>query len=478
MADESLAARLARLTPQERAQLLRNASARAATIPRRPAGQNELPLSPAQQRMWFLEQLQPGSYHSYDFTRLTGPLDVARLEAAFREIIRRHEALRTSFVSVDGVPRQIVHDEVPFAMGQVTTADPQTFADEEALRPFDLTRAPLVRVTLIKLKDDEHLLLLVLHHIISDGWSLGVIDQELRTLYAGVRLPELPVQFGDVVLWQQSRLGDGVEWWKQALAGVPDVLDLPADHPRPAVQSFRGARYLHTASPALIAELNGLAQRERVTLFMILTAAFETLLYRHTGQSAFAIGTPVANRTTPETEALVGLFINTVALRADLGGDPPFRELLGRVRETALEAFAHQEVPFDRVVDALALPRNANRTPLYQTMIVLGAGPAGSYAPLDGGVERTAYNPRSATARFDLTLSMAIDETGLVCLFDYAADLFEEATIANFARRFEMLLRGAVADVMTPVSRLPLMDAEERRVMLSRADGEASVPLS
>jgi thioester reductase-like protein len=485
VADESLAARLARLTPQERAQLLRNASARAAGIPRRPAGQNELPLSPAQQRMWFLEQLQPGTYHSYDFQRLTGPIDADRLEAAFREIVRRHEALRTSFVSVDGVPRQLIHEEVPFSISRITVDDPQAFADEEALRPFDLGKAPLLRVTLVRAGSagvppasrgtsraavippgedarrlaggtPAHLLLIVLHHIISDGWSLGVIDQELRTLYAGASLPDLSVQFGDVVAWQQSRLGDGVEWWKQTLAGVPDVLDLPADHVRPAVQSFRGARVAHTIPPALLAKLNELAQRERVTLFMILVAAFDVLLYRHTGQSELVVGTPVANRTRPETEALIGLFINTVALRADLGGDPPFRELLQRVRETALEAFAHQDVPFDRVVDALALPRNANRTPLYQTMIVLGAGPPGSYPPLDGGVERTAYHPRSANARFDLTLSMGVDETGLVCVFDYAADLFEPATIENLARRFEMLLREAVADPAKPVSRLRL----------------------
>ncbi|HEV7919678.1 MAG TPA: thioester reductase domain-containing protein [Thermoanaerobaculia bacterium] len=470
MTAESMAARLARLTPQERARLLRSAAARATAVPRRPAGQNELPLSPAQQRMWFLEQLQPGAYHSYDFTRLIGPVDVARLDAAFREIVRRHEALRTSFVSVDGTPRQLVHDEVPFSIASVTVEDPEGFADAETLRPFDLTRAPLLRVTLV----NGQLLLVTLHHIISDGWSLGVLDQELRALYAGASLPELPVQFGDVVLWQQSRTGEGVDWWKQTLSGVPDVLDLPADHPRPAVQSFRGARVTHTVSPSLLAELNELAQREHVTLFMLLVAAFDVLLYRHTGQSEFAVGTPVANRT-PETEPLIGLFINTIALRANLSDDPSFRELLGRVRETSLEAFAHQDVPFDRVVDALALPRNANRTPLYQTMIVLGAG-QGSYAPL-GDIERVPYHPHSASARFDLTLSMAIDETGLVCLFDYAADLFDPATVEAFARRYEMLLRGAAADPNTAVSRLPLMDAAERGVILSRAAGEGSVPL-
>jgi thioester reductase-like protein len=448
-----MAARLARLTPQERAQLLRNAAARATAIPRRPRGMNELPLSPAQQRMWFLEQIQPGAYHSYDFTRLSRPLDADRLEAAFREIVRRHEALRTSFVSTGGTPRQLVHDEVPFSMTRVTTADPDAYADAEVLRPFDLTQAPLLRVTLV----NGELLLLTLHHIISDGWSLGVIDQELRALYAGSPLPELPIQFGDFVLWQQSRLGEGIEWWRQTLDGVPDVLDLPADHARPAIQSFRGGRVTHLVKPELLAQLNELAQRERVTLFMLLAAAFDVLLYRQTGQSEFAVGTPVANRTQADTEPLIGLFINTIALRADLAGDPPFRELLQRVRETSLEAFAHQDVPFDRVVDALALPRNANRTPLYQTMIVLGAG-QGSYEPLDGGIERFSYHPRTASARFDLTLSMGVDETGLVCLFDYAADLFEPATVEAFGRRFERILAEAAADASTPVSRLRLED--------------------
>ncbi|MBV9494202.1 MAG: thioester reductase domain-containing protein [Acidobacteria bacterium] len=476
MADESLAARLARMTPEERAVLLRQAKAARAAIARRPEGQNDLPLSPAQQRMWFLEQLQPGAYHSYDYTRLRGPVDADRIENAYREIVRRHEALRTGFVSIDGTPRQIIHADAPFTLQRLALTEEEAldFADAESLRPFDLTQPPLLRATLIALPNGEHLLFVTLHHIVSDGWSLGVLDAELRALYAGESLPALPVQFGDVVLWQISRLGEGLDWWKTTLAGVPDVLDLPADHVRPAVQSFRGARVTHMIAPDFLAQLNELAQRERVTLFMLLVAAFETLLARHTGQTAFAVGTPVANRTRPETEPLVGLFINTVALRADVSGDPSFRELLQRVRETALEAFAHQEVPFDRVVDALALPRNANRTPLYQTMIVLGAG-QGNYIPLAGGVERTPYQTRSTPARFDLTLSLSIDDLGLTCLFDYAADLFEPSTVEAFGRRLEMLLRGAVADATTPISRLPLMDDAERSVILRRSRPAASI---
>jgi len=500
MADENLAERLSRLTPQQRALLRRQVARKPAgtgTIPRRANPGEPLPLSPAQLRMWFLEQLQPGTgtYHSYDYTRLTGPLDVAALEAAFREVIRRHESLRTSFREEGGVPRQVIADEVPFAIERIDLSakradgqkahaeDAQAIADFETLRPFDLAVAPLMRVVLVRLGEDDHLLLMTLHHIITDGWSLGVIDREVVALYEAFRngrpspLPELPVQFGDVVEWlnlpeQEAQLAGQLAWWTQTLDGVPDVLDLPADRPRPAVQSFRGARLTYRLPKELTASLQEVAGREQATLFMVLLAAFQTLLYRHTGQSEFAVGTPVANRKPAETEALVGLFINTVALRARVDGDEPFRDLLRRVRDTALDAFAHQEVPFDRVVDSLALSRSAGRTPLFQTMIVFGAG-QGSSTPLDGGVRRAPFTADAAPARFDLTLSMAVDEDGVECVFDYSADLFDGETMQALARRFESLLRGAANDPATAVSRLPLVDFAERARLLSAASGPA-----
>jgi amino acid adenylation domain-containing protein/thioester reductase-like protein len=452
---------------------------RAARIPTRPAGEDSLALSPAQLRMWFLEQLQPGtgSYHSYDFQRLSGPVDADALAAAYRAIVRRHESLRTSFVAEEGVPRQLIAADVPFDVQRIdlrgaahVEAAAQKLADDEALHPFDLSRAPLLRVTLARLGEDDHLLLITLHHIVSDGWSLGVLDREFLALYEGAPLPDLPLQYGDVVRWlaqpeQEAHLAKQAEWWKERLAGVPDVLDLPADHVRPTVQSFKGGRFIYTLQPDFLAELQELAQREGVTLFMVLSAAFQTLLYRHTGQGEFAVGTPVANRTPPETEPLIGLFINTVTLRAALDGDPAFRELLLRVREDVLDAFAHQEVPFDRVVDALGSARSANRTPLFQTMIVLGAT-QGSYPTLRGGVTRQVFQTHSAPARFDLTLSMSVDDTGLTCVFDYAAELFDPATIEDIAHRYASLLRGAAADPDTPVSRLPLVDAAEMERLL------------
>ncbi len=487
--------RLARLTPEQRARLLRGVRAKdaAPAIPRRDA--REPPLSPAQLRMWFLERLQTenrGSYYTYEYLRLTGPLDEAALLRALREIVQRHDALRTSFGSgADGLPYQIVSEQVDFDLIRVSAAndeEAQKIVDEEPLRPFDLAKAPLLRATLISVANrnagvpagwtggvpppptQDHRLLLTLHHIISDGWSIDILVRELAALYRGETLPELKVQFGDVVAWQQQRtLDEPLAWWKETLAGIPDVLELPADHPRPAVQSLRGGRHMRLLPKELVVALEDLAKRKQKTLFMVVLAAVETLLHRLTGQDAFAIGTPVANRKLAEAEPLIGLFVNTVALRADLASDPTFSQLLDQVRDTTLDAFAREEVPLDRVVDALGLDRDPARTPLFQTMLVFGAA-RGESASLRG-LRQESIHPRDSVARFDLTVSFGLVGEELMCIFDYAAELFEPSTIERYARAFEQLLRGVVADPEQHVSRIPLLDTAEREELLRQSRG-------
>ena len=470
--------RLARLTPEQRARLLRGVRAKDAAhaIPRRDA-REPLALSPAQLRMWFLERLQTevrGSYYTYEYLRLTGPLDEEKLAHALREIVRRHDALRTSFISgPDGLPYQTVAEHVDFDLIRISAVDDeaaQKIVDEEPLRPFDLATAPLLRATLIRVAPENHRLLLTLHHIISDGWSVDILARELAALYRGDALPELQVQYGDVVAWQQQqKLEDQLAWWKQTLAGVPDVLELPADHPRPAVQSLRGGRHMRLLPKELVVALEELAKRKQKTLFMVVLAAVETLLHRLSGQDSFTIGTPVANRKLAEAEPLIGLFVNTVALRADLGGDPTFSQLLDQVRDTTLDAFAHEEVPFDRVVDALGLDRDPARTPLFQTMLVFGAA-RGEGESLQG-LRQEPIHPRGSVARFDLTVSFGLVGEELMCIFDYAAELFEPSSIDRYMRAFEQLLRGVIADPEQHVSRIPLLDAAERAQLLEQAKG-------
>ncbi|MFL6257618.1 MAG: amino acid adenylation domain-containing protein, partial [Pyrinomonadaceae bacterium] len=352
-----------------------------------------LPLSFAQQRLWFLDQLQPGTatYNIPSALRVEGRLDAHALRRSLDEVVRRHEALRTTFEVADGEPRQFVSGEstlsLPFVDLRGLPAaereqEARRLADEEARRPFDLTRGPLLRAALVQLADEEHVLLFTMHHIISDAWSSGVLVGELAELYESFvagrepSLPELPVQYGDFAAWQRAWLGGEVlreqlDYWVKQLAGAPAPIELPTDYPRPPLQTYRGAvRYL-TLPRALTEKLNELSRREGVTLFMTLLAAFQTLLQRYTGQTDIVVGTPVAGRSRTEVERLIGVFINTLVMRADFSGDPTFRELLKRVREAALGAYAHQELPFEKLVEELQPVRDLSRSPLFQVMFVL-----------------------------------------------------------------------------------------------------------
>ncbi|HID62186.1 MAG TPA: non-ribosomal peptide synthetase, partial [Anaerolineae bacterium] len=448
----------------------------------------DLPLSFAQQRLWFLDQLEPGSpfYNIPTAVRLTGPLDVAALEQTLNEIVRRHEALRTTFETVDGRARQVIAPEltVPLPVTDLTDlpeaereAEALQLASQEAQRPFDLARGPLLQARLLRLGGEDHVALLTMHHIVSDGWSMGILIQEIAALYEAFSngrpspLQELPIQYADFAHWQREWLqGETLEaqlsYWKQQLDGSPPLLELPTDRPRPAVQSFRGRTQAFALPKDLSRAIKDLGHQEGTTLFMTLLAAFQSLLYRYTGQETINVGTPIANRTQSEIEGLIGFFVNTLVMRADLSGDPGFRELLKRVREMALGAYAHQDLPFEMLVDALQPERNLSHSPLFQVMFVLQEAPTGAQALSD--LTLRGVEAETGVAKFDLTLSMAEDGDGdgLGGVFEYNVDLFDAATIERMIAHFQTLLEGIVADPNRPISELPLLTEAERRQLL------------
>ncbi len=451
-----------------------------------------LPLSFAQQRLWFLDQLEPDSpfYNNPVAMRVNGQLDVAVLERSLNEVVRRHEALRTTFATVDGQPIQVIATEstVPVAVVDLREGPPAERKDDaqrllqaEARRPFDLARGPVLRAALFQIADDEQIILLTLHHIVSDGWSMGVLIREIALLYDAFSqgqpspLAALPVQYADFAAWQRTWLqGQGddeaspiqsqLAYWKEQLRGVPDMLDLPTDRPRPAVQTSSGATKWVRLPKELLGDLIGLSRQEGATLFMTLLAAFQTLLYRYSGQEDINVGTPIANRTRGEIEPLIGFFVNTLVLRADLSGDPTFRELLTRVREAALGAYAHQDVPFEMVVEALQPARTLSHTPLFQVMLVLDNAPMEAQELT--GLTLNGLDAESGTARFDLTLELMERPDGLYGALEYNTDLFDAATIERMLGHFQILLEGIVADPDCQVSALPLLSEAERRQVL------------
>ncbi|MCL5995880.1 MAG: amino acid adenylation domain-containing protein, partial [Chloroflexi bacterium] len=446
-----------------------------------------LPLSFAQQRLWFLDQLEPGSplYNIPVALRLAGPLDANALERCLNEIVRRHEVLRTVFPMVDGQPVQSIQPSLAMVLSVTDLsnltamereAEVLRLATREALQPFDLAHGPLIRTHLLRIGAQDHVVLWTTHHIVSDGWSGGVLMREVAALYAAFcagqpsPLPELPVQYADFAQWQRQWLqGDVLQaqlaYWKQQLSGSPPLLELPTDRPRPATQTSIGAHHTFDLSPSLARALKALSQREGVTLFMTLLAAFQVLLSRYSHQDDICVGTPIANRDRAEIEDLIGFFVNTLVLRTDLSGNPSFRELLAQVREVTLGAYAHQDVPFEMLVDLLQPERNLNLTPLFQVMFVLQNTPVQILQLPNTTLSHIEVENGQAT--YDLTLTMVEDAGNIQGIFEYNTDLFDAATISRMAQHMQILLEGIVANPDEQTSALPFMTESERRQSLA-----------
>ncbi|HYC91742.1 MAG TPA: amino acid adenylation domain-containing protein [Thermoanaerobaculia bacterium] len=455
-----------------------HARAGAASAPiARVARTDNMPLSFAQERLWFIDRMLPGSamYNVPLAYRLRGELDRAALEASLNEIVRRHESLRTSFPPTDdGQPRQRIHDFEPRALELIEVDSEQTaerLAQEDADSSFDLFHGPLFRTKLLRLGEQDHVLVMTFHHIVADGWSLGVFFGELTELYETFRRGETPrteeppIQYADFAVWQRQWLsGEELErqlaFWKEALRDLPAVLNLPTDRPRPAVQQFVGDHITFALPVQLSRDLEELSRKEGATLFLTLLASFHALLGRYTGQQRIAVGTPVAGRNRVEIESLIGMFVNTLVLCGDLEGDPSFRELLGRVRAMTMDAFAHQDLPFEKLVEELRPERDLSHAPLFQAMFVLQNASVG---PLTfGDVSLSPVVLRRDTAKFDLTVSAAQTEEGLIGEIEYNSVLFDRATVERMFRHWQVLLEAVVRAPETRVSRVPLLAAEER----------------
>jgi amino acid adenylation domain-containing protein len=459
--------------------------------PRTPAP----PLSFAQERLWFLDRLSPGNagYHIPLVLRAEGDLSLPALEASLGEIVRRHEALRTTFVAEGDRPVQLIAPPAPWTLPRIDLSglpeahrrgEVRRLADQEVARPFDLERDSVLRASAVRLGPREHALLVVLHHIAADGWSLGVLVQEIGALYparlagASSPLPELPVQYADFAVWQREWLqGDVLErqlaFWRERLADAP-ALDLPADRPRPAVQSFRGATRFHAIGPETTRALEALARRHDATLFMVLLSAVQTLLGRHAGQDDLVVGSPIANRTREEIESLIGFFVNSLALRGDLAGDPPFAELIARSRRLALEAFSHQDLPFERLVEELRPERRLAHNPIFQVMFAV------QNVPLRGvdlpGVTLAPLDFEFPATRFDLEVFFSEVEGGLSVQLTWSTDLFDEPTILRLAGHLDHLLAAALENPSRRLSELPLLSEPERWQLREWNDTAATLP--
>ena len=454
----------------------------------------QLPLSSAQERLWFLNQLE-GSSATYNIPaalRITGNLVINALDKALSEIVSRHEVLRTSFRTVNGTPTQVIHPDSTININVVDLqqhpeAERETVlqqqVQEEATTPFDLEVAPLIRCKLWQLDTSECVLALTMHHIVSDGWSMGILIQELSRLYQAFAaeepspLPELAIQYADFTLWQRQWLtGEVLEtqlnYWKEALEGAPELLQLPTDRSRPHVQSYRGSTEGFSLTTELTQKLQQLSRNLGSTLFMTLQAALATLLYRYSGQNDILIGSPIANRNRHEIESLIGFFVNTLVLRTRFEDNPSFSELLRQVRENTLIAYEHQDVPFEQVVSALQPQRSLSHSPLFQVMFVLQNAPMGT---LDlPGVSLSELNQQSTIAKFDLTLSMTETDMGLVGTWEYNTDLFDRSTIKRMATHFNNLLSAIVENPQQVVGELPLLSAQERHQLLVEWNDTAS----
>ncbi|MGD1911927.1 MAG: amino acid adenylation domain-containing protein, partial [Rivularia sp. (in: cyanobacteria)] len=476
--------------------------------------EENLPLSFAQQRLWFLCQLEPDSpyYNIPAAVKLTGSLNIDALQKSLNDILRRHETLRTAFITADGQAIQQINsvDSLPLSIIDLTNI-PESARENrvkelalvEAMQSFKLDASPLLRVKLLRLGDTDNVILVTLHHIIADGWSIGVLVRELGILYqaylqkpnppapfptseggevkasllTGERfgegfsdsLTKLPIQYADFAVWQREWLQGEVldnqlNYWQKQLQNAPNLLELPTDYPRAAVRTLRGDSYTFQISPELTAALKRLSQQSGCTLFMTLLAAFQTLLYRYTGSEDIVVGTSIANRNYPEIEELIGFFVNTLALRTDLSENPTFEELLNRVREVSLGAYAHQDLPFEQLVDNLQIQRSLSYTPFFQVMFVLQNAPMEALE-IDG-LHWEPFESNSNTAKFDLTLSMHETPSGLTGVLEYSLDLFKSETIEKIAGHLETLLTAIVDEPEQKISELPILTASEKQQLI------------
>lgn len=483
MATSNRLERLKNISPEKRLLLLKALREEAAiteesnTIPRR-SQLNPSPLSFAQQRLWFLDQLSPGNpaYNLPAAVSLKGQLNIAALEQTFQEIIQRHEVLRTNFALVDGEAVQVISNTATFtlpiinlqALAETQQAEVQRLAVKEAQTPFNLTKGLLLRGKLLQLSASEYVLLFTMHHIISDAWSMGVLMREVAALYPAFcaakpsPLPELPIQYADFSIWQRQylqgeELNKQLTYWKQQLGGALPVLELPTDI-RPTVPTFKGAQHLFVLPLSLTEAIKNLCQQEEVTLFMALLAGFQTLLYCYTKQEDIRLGSPIANRSRVELEGLIGFFVNTLVLRTNLSGNPSFREVLVRSRQVCLQAYAHQDVPFEKLVEELQPERKIGQNPLYQAWFVLQNTPN---PPLQlPGLTMSLLDIETTTTRHDLLLDIWKSTEGLHCTFEYKTDLFNRATISRIAQSFQTLLHQVVIQPNSNLSELATIIAE------------------
>ncbi len=459
--------------------------------------EGRLPLSFAQQRLWFLEQLEPGTpfYNIPETYKISGELDVAALEKAINKVVERHETLRTSFRSENGVPYVVIENELKYPLeiidlseyeGSEQTNKVEAIIKKENSQPLPLDKAPLFRVKLLKLNDNEHVVVLVIHHIISDDWSTKVLMQEISILYESIiknidyPLPPLQIQYVDYAAWQRNWLSvkvleEQIEYWKNTLRDIPPVLNLPTDRPRPAVQTFNGS-FLSFELPEETGELiSKISREEGVTAFMILLAAFDTLLGKYSGQNDIVVGTPVANRTQDEVENLIGFFVNTLVLRTDLSGNPSFRKLLQRVRETSLGAYAHQDLPFEQVVDIIQPERSLSHSPVFQVMFTLQNTPRRE-RNLSSGITISSMEAHSGTAKFDLTMFMVGEDKHFGGALEFNTDLFDEATIHRMIKHFQKILFEMLSEPDKPIGFVSLLDPEESAELISELNRVRQIP--
>jgi amino acid adenylation domain-containing protein len=457
---------------------------------------SDLPLSFAQQRLWLLDQLEPGSpfYNLPHPVRLTDKLDVAALEAGLNKVALRHESLRTTFHEVNGKPVQRIAETADLKIavtdlshwsGAKQKEEAQRLATEEARTPFDLQRGPLLRVRLLRLSQEDHLLLLTMHHIVSDGWSLSIFVREAAAFYEAAlagrapALEPLPIQYADYALWQREQLeggafASGLEYWKRQFSGPIAALQLPADYPRPRIQKYRGVQRHLSLKKELAEACMALARREQITLFMFLLAAYKLLLSRYSGQEDIVVGSPIANRTRPEIEGLIGYFANTLALRTDLSGDPTVREMLQRVRETALGAYAHEDVPFEKLLEDLQVPRDPSRQPLFQAVFALQNLPPSAYA-----LHNLTLSPievDTGTSKFDLTLIAQQNNAGLEFTLECNTDLFSPSTGNRLLQHLQNVLCGILENPDRLISEIPLLSGDEREQLVHSSRRQNEYP--